>query len=109
MGWNSKADETNLLLYEAFYGRLMEKHITLEDYQHAQKMWTSFELKTLCEYHDLHLKTDVLILSDAFENFRTTCMKNYELDAAHYFSSPGLAWDAMLKMTGMELELMQER
>ena len=104
-----KADETNLPPREAFYSRLTEEHITEEDYQHAQKVWTSFELKTLGEYHDLYLKTDVLVLSDVFENFRTTCMKNYELDAAHYFSSPGLAWDAMLKMTGVELELMQER
>ena len=104
-----KADETSLPPREAFYSRLTEEHITEEDYQHAQKVWTSFELKTLDEYHDLYLKTDVLVLSDVFENFRATCMKNYGLDAAHYFSSPGLAWDAMLKMTGVELELMRER
>ena len=101
-----KADETSLPPREAFYSHLTEEHIIEEDYQHAKKVWTAFELKTLGEYHDLYLKTVVLILSDVFENFRATCMKNYGLDAAHYFSSPGLAWDAMLKMTGVELELM---
>ena len=104
-----KADETNLPPREAFYSRLTEEHITEEDYQHAPKEWTSFELKTLGEYNDLYLKTDVLVLSDVFENFRATCMKNYGRDAARYFSSPGLAWNAMLKMTGVEPELMQER
>ena len=66
-------------------------------------------MKTLGEYYDLYLKTDVLVLSDVFDNFRSTCLKNYGFDAVHYFLSPGLAWDAMLKMTGVELKLMQER
>ena len=64
-----KACETKLLPREAFYSHLKKEHVTEEDYQHAQKMWTSIELKTLGEYHDLYLKTDVLVLSDVFENF----------------------------------------
>ena len=63
-------------------------------------------MQKLVEYHDLYLQTDVLLMCDVFENFRATCMQNYKLDPAHYFSAPGLAWDAMLKMTGVELELM---
>ena len=61
--------------------------------------------KTLGEYHDLYLKTDVLLLADVFEKFIKTCLEYYKLDPCHYFSSPGLSWDAMLKMTGVELKL----
>ena len=60
------------------------------------------------DYHDLYLKSDILLLADVFENFRKTCHQYYELDPCHYFTSPGLSWDAMLKMTGIELELMTD-
>ena len=53
------------------------------------------------DYHDLYLKSDVLILVDVFENFRKTGKEYYNLDPAHYFSCPDFAWDAMLKMTGI--------
>ena len=58
------------------------------------------------EYHDLYLQSDVLLLTNVFENFRNTCMQYYGLDPCHYFTSPGLSWDAMLKMTKVKLELM---
>ena len=58
------------------------------------------------EYHDLYLKNDVLLLADVFESFRKTCLQYYKLDPCHYFTSPGLSWDAMLKMTDFKLELM---
>ena len=57
------------------------------------------------EYHDLYLKSDVLLLADVFENFRKTCLQYYKLDPCHYFTSPGLSCDAMLKMTDIKLEL----
>ena len=60
------------------------------------------------EYHDLYLKNDILLLADVFENFRKTCLQYYKLDPCHYFSSPGLSWDAMLKMTDIKLELMTD-
>ena len=69
-------------------------------------MWNTFSLKTMGEYHDLYLKSDILLLADVFENFRKTCLEYYKLDPCHYFTSPGLSWDAMLKMTGIKLELM---
>ena len=61
------------------------------------------------EYHDLYLGSDVLLLTGVFENFRKTCMQYYKLDPCHYFTSPGLSWDAMLKMTNIKLELMTDR
>ena len=67
-----------------------------------------FKIKTLGEYHDLYLKTDVLLLADVFQKFIKTCLEYYTLDTCHYFSSPGLSFDAMLKMTGEKLELIND-
>ena len=72
---------------------------------HSIKVWNTFKLKNMGEYHDLYLKSDVLLLADVFENFRKTCMQYYKLDPCHYFTSPGLSCDAMLKMTDIKLEL----
>ena len=60
------------------------------------------------EYHDLYLKSDILLLADVFENVRKTCLKYYKLDPSYYFSSPGLSWDAILKMTDIKLELITD-
>ena len=61
-------------------------------------------MKNMGDYHDHYLKKDVLLLADVFEKFISTCIKHYELDLCHYFSAPGLSWDAMLKMTRVTLE-----
>lgn len=76
-----------------------------EDYEHAKKVWSKFKCKDLGSYSDLYLKIDILLLCDTFENFRTLCIENYGLDCAHYFSLPGLTFDAMLKYTKVNLEL----
>ena len=60
------------------------------------------------EYHDLYLGSDVLLLTDVFENFRKTCLQYCKLDPCHYFTSLGLSRDAMLKTTNIELELMTD-
>ena len=65
-------------------------------------------MKTMSDYQDLYLKTDVLLLADVLEKFIKTCLDYYGLDPCHYFSSPGLSWDAMLKMTGVELEFIND-
>ena len=91
---------------EQFYSILNNEHITDEDYQHAQNVWNTFKLQSMGEYHDLYLKSDILLLADVFENFRKTCIQYYKLDPCHYFTSPGLSWDAILKMTDIKLELM---
>ena len=92
----------------SFFSRLKQEKISDEDFEHAQKVWKEFGLKNMGDYHDLYLKTDVLLLSDVMVNFRKLCEKNYELDPAHFFTVPGMAWDAMLKMTGIKLELLED-
>ena len=91
---------------ENFFSIMNNKHISNKDYQHAKTVWETFNLKTMGEYHDLYLKSDILLLADVFENFRKTCLEYYKLDPCHYFTSPGVSWDAMLKMTNIKLELM---
>ena len=103
-----KFNETKLPTKDEFYSILNDEHISNEDYQHAQNVWEVFKLRNMGEYHDLYLKSDILLLADVFENFRRTCLEYYKLDPCHYFTSPGLSWDAMLKMTGIKLELMTD-
>ena len=101
-----KFNKTELPTKEEFYSILSDEHITDEDYQHAKNVWNTFKLQSMGEYHNLYLKSDILLLADVFENFRKTCLQYYKLDPCHYFTSPGLSWDAMLKMTNIKLELM---
>ena len=100
--------ENKLPSKKSFYSRLTGEGINNEDYEHAKNVWDVFEMKTLQDYHDLYNVTDVLLLADVFENFRNVCLNNYKLDPAHYFTAPGLAWDACLKMTGVNLELLKD-
>ena len=93
---------------EEFYSILNNEHISDENYKHAQNVWNTFNLKNMGEYHDLYLQSDILLLTDVFENFRKTCLEYYKLDPCHYFTSPGLSWDAMLKMTDIKLELITD-
>ena len=79
-----------------------------KDYQHTQKVWSAFSIHDLGEYHDLYLKTDVILLANVFEAFRDTCLEHYGLDPAHFYTSPGLAWKACLKKTGVKLELLTD-
>ena len=81
-----------------------EGHTDVNDYLTCKKTWDKFEMKNMSDYRDYYFKKYVLLLADAFEKFIDTCLKNYGLDSCHYFSSPGLSWGAMLKMTGIELE-----
>ncbi|CAH3182390.1 unnamed protein product, partial [Porites lobata] len=103
-----KLSEKQLPPKEEFYSKLNDEDITEDDYQHAINVWNTFKCKSLRDYHDLYLKSDVLLLSDVFENFRKTCLKHYKLDPAHYYTSPGLAWDACLKETRQELQLIHD-
>ena len=103
-----KFNQTELPTKDKFYSILNDQHITDDEYDHAKEVWNTFMIRTLGDYHDLYLVSDVLLLTDVFESFRKTCMQYYKLDPCHYFTSPGLSWDAMLKMTNIELELMTD-
>ena len=93
---------------DAFYSILNDENISDNDYKHAQNVWETFNMETMRDYHDLYLNSDVLLLADVFENFRDVCSKNYGLDPAHYYTAPGLAWDAALKITKVNLELLTD-
>ncbi|CAB3985783.1 uncharacterized transposon-derived, partial [Paramuricea clavata] len=75
-----------------FYSKLNNTDISDEDYEHAQKVWKTFDCKTMRDYHDLYLKTDVLLLTDVMCRFRKICIENYGLDPLHHYTAPGLAW-----------------
>ena len=81
------------------------KHITDKDYIHAQKVFEEFKLKNLGNYHDFHVQSDTLLLTDVFDNFRNMYIEIYDVDPAHFLSAPGLAWQASLKKTGVELRI----
>ena len=80
--------------------------ISEDDYQHAQRVWKEFGIRNLGDYHDLYLRTDVVLLANVFEAFRDTCLRHYSLDPAHFYTAPGLAWKACLKRTGIKLGLL---
>lgn len=103
-----KFDDCELPPKEVFYSALSGVHISNDDYEHAHKVWDAFDMSFLQEYHDLYLKTDVLLLADVFENFRKTSYLNYKVDSAHYLSAPGLSWDAMLYATNQRLDLLSD-
>jgi len=99
-----KLEDTCLPLRESFYSSLIGDTVSEDNYAHAVNVWQRFFIRTLGEYNDLYLKTDVLLLTDIFENFR----KSYRLDPAYYYTLPGFTSDAMLKHTGINFELLTD-
>ena len=93
---------------EYFYNKLNKEHITDEDYEYAQKVWDTFNTKSLGEYHDLYVQSDTVLLADVFESFRDTCHEIYGIDPAHFLTVPGQAWQASLKKTEVKLELLTD-
>ena len=108
MDAEEKFAEKRLPNKQDFYSLLTDEDISDEEYGHAQKVWDTFGIENMGQYHDLYLKSDVLLLADVFENFREINLTNSGLDPCHYVSSPGLSWDAMLKMTKVNLDLISD-
>ena len=100
--------ETELPPKGDFFSRLTNAHITDQEYEHAKNIWSGFECSNMGDYHDLYLQTDVRILADVFQSFRANSMKNYGLDPCNYVSVPSLAWDALLKTSKVELDLLTD-
>ena len=105
--WN-KFNEKELPVKKSFYSNLTMEDISDTYYKHANNVFKNFNLNNLGDYHDLYVKSDTLLLADIFENFRHACLNNYELDPTHFVSLPGLAWQACLKKTNVELELITD-
>ncbi|KAJ8911232.1 hypothetical protein NQ315_012219 [Exocentrus adspersus] len=103
-----KLDYDRLPSKREFYDKLNDEAVSELDYRRAQKVWDLFNCQSLGEYSDIYLKSDVLLLCDIFQNFRKICFETYKLDPAQYFTAPGLAWDAMLKLTKVNLELLTD-
>ena len=101
-------NETSLPSKESFYSNLNMENIKDIDYRHGNNEFNKFKLNNLGEYHDLYVESDTLLLANVLENFRDMCLKEYELDLAHFLSLPGLAWQACLKKTNIELELLTD-
>ena len=80
----------------------------IKEYKFVKTLWQEFKIKNLGEFHDLYLTIDTLLLADIFENFRDVCMEIYNLDPCYYFTAPGLSWDAMLKHTKVNLEIIKD-
>ena len=103
-----KFEYTELPAREHFDNSLNNEKISDDDFNYIKKIWNIFNMKTFGEYHDLYLITDVLLLTDIFENFRKTCVQKFNLDPAHYVTLPSFSWDAMLKTTKVRIELLQD-
>ena len=91
---------------EAFYSRLNNEGISNEDYKHAIKVWETFQMSNMGEYHDLYLESDTTFLADVFEEFRKPCLETYGLDPCWYITAPSFAWDCFLKTTKVEMQLL---
>ena len=104
----ARLEETCLPSIDGFYSSLSGKGITAKQYAQAQTVFKSMKCKTLGDYHDIYLKTDVLLLADVFENYRASCQEKYNLDPANYISTPSISWDAMLQITNQEIGLIHD-
>ena len=101
-------NEIELPSIDKFYSSLNLTSVTSSEYNYANKVWKELGCRNIGDYHDVYLLTDVLLLADIFESFRDTCLKVYNLDPAQFYTAPGLAFQATLKYSGVELELLQD-
>lgn len=100
--------ETSLPPKEAFKNKLNDTEITQEDYDHATLVWNSLKFSSLGQYSDFYLKLDTCLLNDTLNSFRSICYEHYKLDLCHFLTAPSLTWQAMLKHTGIILELITD-
>ena len=104
-----KFDEKELPAIDKFYSSLNLNNTSDKNYKHAKKVWKTFNISNIKEYHNLYVQSDTTQLADIFEQFRTLCLLEYKLDPAYYCTTPGLAFDACLKYTNEKLELLTDK
>ena len=104
-----KFNDEQLPSKKQFYSRLSEEDITADDYKKAKQIWKHFNIQNMGGYHDFFLKTDVLLLTDVFEKYSDMCLSYYGLDPVYYYILPNFAFDAMLKLTGIETDLVYDQ
>ncbi|XP_031558177.1 uncharacterized protein LOC116294670 [Actinia tenebrosa] len=93
---------------DCFYSTLNESGIKDEEYQHALDVWQKHDCQTMGDYHDIYLRSDVVLLADVFQSFRKMAMEYYGLDPANFYTAPGLSWSALLKKTNAQLDLLYD-
>ena len=108
MSGPEKFEETSLPSIESFYDTLNDEPLQEKDYERAREIWSHFGIRTMQQYHDHYLKSDVLLLTDVMENFRNTIYSEHGLDCLHFITLPSLAWASALKYTEAELELITD-
>ena len=104
----TRFDETELPPRASFFNRLTGTECSEADYEHARRVWDKFNCTSMLDYHNLYLKTDVLLLADVFESYRDATITTLGLDPSYYVSAPHLSWDCMMKMTDCRLTLLTD-
>ena len=74
---------------EKFDNCLTSKRITGKKYEHVLNVWNKFEMKTMKDYHDFHLRY-VLFLAEVFRKTINNSFENHALCPSHYLITPGL-------------------
>ena len=103
-----KFNETELPPIEKFFSKLTSKSLDAETYDRLKTIWSVFGCKNIGDFHDIYLRTDVILLTAIFENFRKMSMEEFKLDPAHFFSAPGLSWMAALKVTRVSMDFIKD-
>ena len=92
-----KFKETSLPSIEKFYSNLNMSGVGDGDYEHACRVWREFGIRNIGQYHNLYLRTDVVLLANVFESFRRICLENYGLDPSHFYTGPGISMESLFE------------
>jgi len=92
----------------AFYDALRQEELTQKDYERAKQTWSQFKITNMQQYHDYYLLSDVLLLTDVFENFRRSVINKHKLDCLYFVTLPSLSWAMALKQTDAKLDLITD-
>jgi hypothetical protein len=106
--FNTLLQTKNIPPKNQFYSKLTNCDISEQDHKHAQTVFDIFDCDNMKDYCELYCATDVGLLAEVMVQFRKTIYNIFGLDCCHYISLPQLAYDSMLKLTDVEIELMSD-